>query len=183
MVKDGTLNFDETKTINDVFKSNQLLGNQEWEYFEAKDGSQVVQFKADLSHEKLNSSFKEILAEVEKNPLALLGLSGGSESGMIGMGMIFKSNYQFKKCAFVQQFLLSKAKTNEFKIGNSTINYQATRPGNNGEVLESNGSFDDDDNTIIQNLYEDKPAGASIFLMAKIFAVDTAKQINKSLQN
>ena len=90
MVKDGALNFDETKTINDVFKNNQLPGNQDWEYFEAKDGSQVVKFKADLAHEKLNSSFKEFLAKVVRNPLVLLGLSGGRETrGQCAFPFIF----------------------------------------------------------------------------------------------
>jgi polynucleotide 5'-kinase involved in rRNA processing len=155
-VQNSTLKIDETRTINDVLKNCELLSNQSWQYFEAKDGSQVVEFNADINTQKLNDSFAEEMKQNESNKLI---------SWM-------RDFNKFKKAKYKWQFLVSKANDNEFKLGEATVNYIASISNQAGTIEDVNGEVDCD-KEILLGLYNNSSKDIALSLVTAI-SVDYA---------
>lgn len=155
-VQNSTLKIDETRTINDVLKNCELLSNQSWQYFEAEDGSQVVEFNADINTQKLNDSFAEEMKQNESNKLI---------SWM-------RDFNKFKQAKYKWQFLVSKAHDNEFKLGEATVNYIASISNQAGTIEDVNGEVDCD-KEILLGLYNNSSKDIALSLVTAI-SVDYA---------
>jgi hypothetical protein len=180
MIQNGTLNFDDTKTIQDVLQSSPILSGQKWRYFKAEDGSQVVEFTAELNSKLLISSLKELKNIIESNPMEAMALSGGSPEKMLGLGMLLKSDTQFSKCNYTVQFLLSKAKKDSFKVGPTELGVTATMNFVNGTKTVTK-EINDEDDVILKTIYENKPAGIALWIASQLLAENTVEQINQSI--
>jgi len=163
-VRNGTLDFDETKTIGDVLDNPGLLSNSQWKYFDAEDGSHVVEFSGQI--EGLQTEMESLQKEFKKNPAALtLGaLASGGEMGAVGLGMMLNSGMEILGCTFKIQFLISKRNMERFEIGASSFTASVKLP--NGEVVEE--TFDDHDGTILESLYESNKTTIAIFVVSRV---------------
>ena len=164
MVRNGTLDRDETKTLGDVFGNKALFANGKWEAFDADDGSHVVQFTGSL--EGLQEEMDEMRQEFEKNPagFTLAALAQAGEMGGVGVAMILKSGIRIEECRYEIQFLMSKRKAGAFEVGNSVLKAKAKMPG--GKMAEE--EFNDEDGDVLDSLYEGDKAGIAALVVGKM---------------
>lgn len=163
-VRNGTLDFDETKTIGDVLDNPDLLSNGQWKYFDAEDGSHVVEFTGQI--EGLQAEMDSLQKEFKENPAALtLGaLAGGGEMGALGLGMMLNSGMEIQECNYTIQFLMSKRDIERFEIGASSFLANVKLP--NGELVEE--TFDDPDGTILEALYESNKTTIAMLVVSRV---------------
>jgi len=163
-VRSGTLDFDETKTIGDVLDNPNLLSNGHWKYFDAEDGSHVVEFSGQI--EGLQEQMENLQSEFKKNPAALtLGaLASGGEMGALGLGMLINSGMEMQSCQYTIQFLMSKRDLDRFEIGASSFTAKVKLP--NGEVVQD--TFDDQDGTILEALYESNKSTVAMLVLSRV---------------
>lgn len=173
LVRNGTLDMDESKTIGDVLDNKSLLSNGRWTYFQAEDGSNVVQFNADI--DGLQEQLDLIEAEFKANPTALTmgALASGGEMGAVGLGMLLNSEIKIDKCEYQIQFLLSKRDDDRFEIGNSSFTAEVSLP--NGK--KSNQTFDDEEDDILGSLYENEKAPIAFVVISKFMISGFLQQI------
>ena len=99
-VRQGTLDFDTTKTLGDAFGKSDVISGGRWSGFEADDGSQVVQFNGVLPG--LQQALDQAFAEVRANPGAatLAALGSGGEMGALGLGFLLNSPLRIESCDY-----------------------------------------------------------------------------------
>jgi hypothetical protein len=163
-VRNGTLDCDETKTIGDVLDNRNLLSNGQWRYFDAEDGSLVVEFSGHI--EGLQAEMESLQKEFKENPGALTmgALASGGEMGAVGLGMMLNSGMEILGCTFTIQFLMSKRDMERFEIGASSFTASVKLP--NGEVVEE--TFDDPDGIILESLYESNKTTIAILVVSRV---------------
>ena len=163
-VRNGTLDFDESKTIGDVLDNRDLLSKGNWKYFDAEDGSHVVEFTGQI--DGLQVEIETFQTEFKENPAALtLGaLAGGGEMGALGLGMILNSGMEIQGCNYTIQFLMSKRDIEQFEIGAANFTAQVKLP--NGKVVEE--TFDDEDGSILESLYESNKTAIAMLVISRV---------------
>ena len=173
IVRNGTLEHDETRTLGDVLDNAALLSNGKWEAFDADDGSHVVQFSGKLRG--LQEAMDQMRTEFEKNPagFALGALAQGGEMGGLGFAMLVNSGIRIKECHYQVQFLMSKREAGAFQVGNATLRAKVKMP--DGKVVEE--EFDDEDDTILDGLYEGEKAGIAAVVVGKMMVSGLFKGI------
>jgi len=176
-VRNGTLDFDESKTIGDVLDNRNLLSKGNWKYFDAEDGSHVVEFTGQI--DGLQGEIEALQTEFKEDPAALtLGaLAGGGEMGALGLGMILNSGMEIKGCNYTIQFLMSKRDIERFEIGAANFTAQVKLP--NGKVIEE--TFDDEDGSVLESLYESNKTAIAMLVISRVMLSEVFQNLMRQI--
>ncbi len=178
-VRQGTLDFNTTKTLGDAFGKSDVISGGRWSGFEASDGSQVVQFNGVLPglQQALDQAFAEIKANPEAATLAALG--SGGEMGALGLGFLLNTPLRIESCNYQIQFLLSK-RDDSFDIGATELQ---TRITNTQSGAAQDYTFNDDEGEILSAIYENDQATIAIYVLAQAMQAQMAEGLLRQLGN
>lgn len=178
-VRQGTLDFDTTKTLGDAFGKTEVISRGKWTGFQANDGTQVVQFNGTFVG--LQEALDQALAEIKNNPqaAALAALGSGGEMGILGLAMLANAPLQIASCDYQIQFLLSK-RDDSFDIGATELKAAVTntQTGHSREY-----TFSDEEGEVLAAIYENDPSAIALYILAQAMQAQVAEGLLNQLQN
>lgn len=178
-VRQGTLDFDTTKTLGDAFGKSDVISRGKWSGFAADDGSQVVEFSG--AFEGLQQAMDEIFAEIRANPQAatLAALGSGGEMGALGLGFLLNTPLRIDSCDYQIQFLLSK-RDDSFEIGASELKARITN-AQSGEGKDY--TFNDEEGKVLEAIYDNDKSAVALYVLAQAFQAQMAEGLLRQLGN
>jgi hypothetical protein len=178
-VRQGTLDFDTTKTLGDAFGKSDVISHGKWSGFAADDGSQVVEFSG--AFEGLQQAMDEIFAEIRANPQAatLAALGSGGEMGALGLGFLLNTPLRIDSCDYQIQFLLSK-RDDSFEIGASELKARITNT-QSGEAKDY--TFNDEESKVLEAIYDNDKSAVALYVLAQAMQTQMAEGLLQQLGN
>lgn len=178
-VRQGTLDFDTTKTLGDAFGKSDVISHGKWSGFAADDGSQVVEFSG--AFEGLQQAMDEIFAEIRANPQAatLAALGSGGEMGALGLGFLLNTPLRIDSCDYQIQFLLSK-RDDSFEIGASELKARITNT-QSGEAKDY--TFNDEESKVLEAIYDNDKSAVALYVLAQTMQTQMAEGLLRQLGN
>lgn len=178
-VRQGTLDFDTTKTVGDALsKTGVLRSPGKWIFFKATDGSDVVQFNS--SFPNLQEALDQQLAELKDSPeaTALAALATGSEFGAVGLAMLLHSPLRIKKCEYQIQFVLSK-RDDSYVIGQSELKAEIhnVQTGQTQTFV-----FSDNDGEVLEAIYSGNRADVAFYVLGQAMQAEIAGNLLRELR-
>lgn len=177
-VRQGTLDFDTSKTLGDIFGTSEVVSGAKWSGFAANDGSQVVQLNGTFTD--LQAALDEAFAEIEQNPQAatLVALGSGGEMGALGLAMLVNSPLRIDTCSYQIQFLLSK-RDDSFEVGSSVLKAVIT---NTQTGSSKEHTFGDDDSNVLAAIYENNKSAVAVYVLAQAMQAQVAEGLLRQFQ-
>lgn len=176
-VRQGTLDFDTTKTLGDAFGKSDVILHGKWSGFAADDGSQVVEFSG--AFEGLQQALDETFTEIRANPQAatLAALGSGGEMGALGLGFLLNTPLRIDSCDYQIQFLLSKRDDN-FEIGASELKARIT---NTQSGAAKDYTFKDEEGKVLEAIYDNDKSTVALYVLAQAMQAQVAEGLLRQL--
>lgn len=181
-VREGTLDFDTSKTLGDAFEKSDVISGGKWTGFEATDGSHVVQFNGELTglQEELDQAFAKVPQNLQLPQLMALAASGGSpERRIVDLSFLANTPLRIESCDYQIQFLLSK-RDDSFDIGSTELK---AKIANTETGTSKEHTFTDEEGDVLASIYDNDKVAVAIYVLAEAKKADMAAGLLQQLQN